>query len=160
MVKLVAAVSPCLLTMASAIAIAQPALAADYMRTTLAGTITIQPEQRLIAIGEVVSEATFCERASEMICFRSKDFRFAIPTAPAQRTAWSHDGESYEGKRTSEAVFGRAGPYWLVRQRGLSGLEFLFSDTYGLVVIQAGAQPLSTYVLLQNCGFGAAPDCR
>lgn len=137
-----------------------PANCADYVHTSRVASLSIRSEEGVIAVGDVGIGATFCGSTSEMICFQAKDFKFAIPSMAIARTKWTHDGERYEARRIADPLFGRAGPYWLVRQKTGNSFTFVFSDQFGLVVIQAGSRSSGVYLLMQPCGFGSPPDCH
>ena len=135
-----------------------PASAADYVHMSSSRTISIRSDQHLIAIGDVAHEATFCDPATGLICFQSRDFKFAVPVDVGKRSTWAHDGVSYSSRRLDETLLGRPGPYWLIKQQGHDRFEFVYSDRFGLLSIQTKSRATGAYILMQSCRFAAAAD--
>jgi hypothetical protein len=135
------------------------ALAADYIHTSSGRSMSIRSEQQAIAIGDIGYDANFCDASTGMVCLRAHDFRFSIPIDAQRRSTWVHDGVAYSAKAIDETIFGRPGPYWMIKQEGRNGFEFIYSDRFGLIALQKKTGTPGAYLLMQPCGFAAPPDC-
>lgn len=125
-------------------------------------TIGIDPLGKNFSVNDVVFDAVACEKSREMICFSSRGIDFAVLKKMKERASWTYNGIRFAvDKKLDLPIFGRPGPFWLIKQERDAALWFLYSPTHGLVMLGgAGLSGSSAYVVMDPCGFGATKDCK
>jgi hypothetical protein len=153
---------PLLLLCASTSALSEPWIYYDIRNSRNQFLLENHPDRSAWMDNE--GNAKFCEKSSDMLCFKVNTFQFAIPKKSLDVGAeWQHDGISY--KLAEKGRLDLLGKSYLVHfidsKFEKYQMRFLFSIESGLIAITTVDPTPGLFLLLEGaCGFGAPSSCR
>lgn len=127
-------------------------------------SLVINLSEKAFHIGGVALPMTVCKNDDSYLCVESDGFNFHIPKKDHSRTAWQINGISYKADDERIAILGNNFSVRRINGKGKNlHIIYMFSSENGLIGFsfvdeKTGAK--GTYLLDQNCGFGAKMECR
>jgi hypothetical protein len=117
---------------------------------------------RQFIIGDLLVPAKFCPKTSEYVCFDGGGLKFVAPKQIGQRNSWTFEGETYTVKqRVHLPILGVPVKAVFIEQAIENGaMTYIFSEERGLLGFRFDGKERRFFLLENNCGFGANPNCR
>lgn len=145
------------------------ALAADEYRYSdplfPAKRMALRVSDKQFTMADMAEDLYVCGKESEFHCVRSATFKFEIPKVikSGQRN-WVVDGRKYQIEAIEKySLRGATEELMRIREENASSSSiYLYSLKRGLVgigFVNKGDRTYSTYLLEENCGFGASEVC-